>query len=96
MANTSNVDQAVVSAICAGHPPKGHIRYADRLAACRALAADGYTDNQIAVLIRLTPRSVLRMRSERNIPGQPVGTNGYTRRHTHPLPMASQRGTRTR
>lgn len=95
MARTDNPDPIIVRAIIDGryHPPI-RPRYADRVAACRELARAEYTDGQIATFIRVSSRTVLRMRNQHGIPGQPVGVNAYTRKHQSPNPVASRKGIR--
>lgn len=91
MARTDNPDPTTVDALVSGRRLSGRPRYADKVAACRRLAAAGYTDRQIATFLSLTARSVLRMRATNRIPGQPRGINGYTRRHATPNPVPPQK-----
>jgi hypothetical protein len=85
MARYTEPDLTVVDALCRGVRPVRKPTFSERLAAVRHLASHGYTDPQIAHLIGLAPRSVQRLRADHGISGQPVGTNGHTRRRVWPL-----------
>lgn len=78
-------DMRVVDALCRGAEPPRRANYVERLAAIRHLAESRFSDRQIAALIRITPRSVIRIRSEHGIKGLPRGTNGMTRPRVWPL-----------
>lgn len=94
MARTEPVDREVVATLLAFRWPTRRPTYADRVAACRALAAEAYTDGQIAAALRCTARTVLRMRTQHGIPGQPIGLNGRTRKHALPLPVLARAANR--
>lgn len=84
-------DQRVVDALCRGVLPPRQSTYVERVAAIRHLAAQDFTDPQIAHLVRCNLRTVARVRREHGIPGCPVGTNGFTRRRVWPLEPRNQR-----
>lgn len=83
-------DPEVLDALCRGAIPPRRPTYAERLAAIRHLAGNRFSDPQIARLVGVSSRTVLRVRTEHGIPGLPLGTNGFTLpqswpRGTHPL-----------
>jgi hypothetical protein len=90
MARLEPVNPDTVAHLMAFRWPAVAPTYADRVAACRALAAEAYTDGQIAVALRCAVRSVIRIRRQHGIAGQAVGVNGRTRRHELPTPVPAR------
>lgn len=74
-------DMAIVDAMCRGFTPARPPTSWERLVVVRHLAKRGYTDREIGARIGRSARTVLRLRREFGIAGQPVGTNRYTRKN---------------
>jgi len=91
MARWTPPDMQIVDALCRGARPSRKPTYSERVAAIRHLARNGYTDPQIGQLVDRSLRAVQRLRREHQIPGQPVGTNGHTRRWDWPLESRNYR-----
>lgn len=88
-------DPEVVDALCRGMLPPRRPTYGERLAAIRHLAAHRFSDPQIGRLLRISPRTVLRVRTEHGIAGLPVGTNGHTLPQSWPRGVHPVKGVRT-
>lgn len=84
MTRDTEPDMRVVDALCRGVTPARPSTYSERVLAVRHLARHGFTDGQTATLIRVSRRTVLRIRSEHRIAGVPVGVNRHTRLRDHP------------
>lgn len=78
------LDLRVVDALCRGVTPPRPSTPAERLAAVRHLAKHGFTDGQAALLIGVSRRTVLRIRTANGIKGVPRGVNKHTRLRSWP------------
>lgn len=63
----ADIDEVVVREAVAGRWT-GKLRAADAAQAVRVLAGQGHSDGQIALLVRRTERSVVRIRARHEIP----------------------------
>jgi hypothetical protein len=72
-------DSIVVDTLAAGRPVTGHVLSADAWEATRRLAARGYSDGQIGVLVKRTRRQVKRIRGALGVPA-PCRGLGYRNR----------------
>lgn len=88
-------DPEVLDALCRGMLPPRRPTYAERLAAIRYLAGYRFSDPQIGRLLRVSPRTVLRVRTEHGIAGLPVGTNAFTLPQSWPRGQHPAKGGRT-
>lgn len=81
----SAFDEVVVLRLVNGRRPGAPISAPDAAEATRRLAADGFTDGQIAARLGFARRSVIRIRVRLGIPAAlPVGHNQHHRRHDAP------------
>lgn len=81
----ADFDEVLVDRLVAGRPASCPIPAADAAEATRRLAADGYTDGQIAVRLGMTRRSVVRIRHRLGIPAALRPDQGrHDRRHDAP------------
>lgn len=77
--DTREYDEIVVSVLASGGRLPGRIAPADAWEATRRLAARGYSDGQIAVIVNRTRTHVRRIRSAMGVPAPCLGLGGSTR-----------------